>query len=174
MGDGQSPAADSTRAACSAQASHRGGATICTPSGSDPGANTGTVTTRQANAGERLRQYPEAGVLHHAAVARKIHLSQLFRFPEPPLTPRRGSEAPAAKDTLRVKIGHPFPNAVPFALHTLVDRLLQRRDRLRALLITTNEVAHIIARVAEAAVLQSRFDPGRHRSGKGNVHRCHG
>ena len=33
---------------------------------------------------------------HHAAVARKIHLSRLFRFPEPPLSRKASSQDNAA------------------------------------------------------------------------------
>src|SRR6056297_1644303 len=59
------------------------------------------------------------------------------------------------------------------ALEAFIDRLLQSFDRLRALLVAADKMADIIAGIAEAAILQACFNPGLHRIGKRNIHRCH-
>lgn len=59
------------------------------------------------------------------------------------------------------------------ALHALVYRVLHSLNRLRSLLVALDKVAHIVAGVAEAAILQARLNPSLHLIGKRNVHGCH-
>src|SRR6056297_1062847 len=51
------------------------------------------------------------------------------------------------------------------------DLWLDCRNRRLSLLVLADKVADIVARIAEAAVPGTAFDPVFHRVGKGNIHR---